>query len=222
MKLYIFRTVPLSIIRSFSLYTQQWHISYRFADSLRAGSEWNCSSKVKPEAATAVIELLMMGGKTPETCWAVNKSQDNKLEKLLHLVGDLFELSQVVLSLSTLTEHLSITDPDRDDVTNNLRVPSFYGIYRRQVTNSTGCGQYAWNTSGVWHWEILLIKASLCVTTVYRITQSHRETTGRIRYPNDSDTILTTRLHTHTQEHSLVSEILIHLSMIGFGMWIGS
>jgi superfamily II DNA/RNA helicase len=24
--------------------------------------------KVKPEAATAVIELLMMGGRTPETC----------------------------------------------------------------------------------------------------------------------------------------------------------
>ena len=37
-------------------------------------------TKVKPEAATAVIELLMMGGKTPETCWAVNKRQDNKLE----------------------------------------------------------------------------------------------------------------------------------------------
>jgi hypothetical protein len=26
------------------------------------------NKKVKPEAATAVIELLMMGGKTPETC----------------------------------------------------------------------------------------------------------------------------------------------------------
>ena len=25
-------------------------------------------TKVKPEAATAVIELLMMGGKTPKTC----------------------------------------------------------------------------------------------------------------------------------------------------------
>jgi len=25
-------------------------------------------AKVKPEATTAVIELLMMGGKTPETC----------------------------------------------------------------------------------------------------------------------------------------------------------
>ena len=32
-KLYMFRTVPLSIIRSFSLYTQQWYMSY----SLRAG-----------------------------------------------------------------------------------------------------------------------------------------------------------------------------------------
>jgi hypothetical protein len=37
-------------------------------------------TKVKPEAATAVIELLMMGEKTPETCWAVNKRQVNKLK----------------------------------------------------------------------------------------------------------------------------------------------
>ena len=48
---------------------------------------------VTPEAATAVIELLMMGGgETPKTCWAVNKRQDKKTEKLLHQVGDLFEL----------------------------------------------------------------------------------------------------------------------------------
>ena len=39
----MFRTVPLSIIRSFSLYTQQWYVymSYRFADNLRAGSRRN-------------------------------------------------------------------------------------------------------------------------------------------------------------------------------------
>ena len=40
----MFRTVPLSITRSFSLYTQQWYMSYRFADSLRAISQiyfWN-------------------------------------------------------------------------------------------------------------------------------------------------------------------------------------
>ena len=29
-KLYMFRTVPLSIIMSFPLYTQQWHMSYRY------------------------------------------------------------------------------------------------------------------------------------------------------------------------------------------------
>jgi len=38
------------------------------------------NTKVKPEAATAVTELLMMGGRTPETCWDVNKRHDNKLE----------------------------------------------------------------------------------------------------------------------------------------------
>jgi hypothetical protein len=37
-------------------------------------------TKVKPEAATAVTELLIMGGKTSETFWALNKRQDNKLE----------------------------------------------------------------------------------------------------------------------------------------------
>jgi hypothetical protein len=36
----------------------------------RPRTEHDChhDTKVKPEAATAVIELLMMGGKTPETC----------------------------------------------------------------------------------------------------------------------------------------------------------
>jgi len=37
-------------------------------------------TKVKPEAATAVVELLIIGGRTPETCWAVNNRQDNELK----------------------------------------------------------------------------------------------------------------------------------------------
>jgi hypothetical protein len=41
MKLYMFRTVPLSIIRSYSLYFQGWYLSYWFVDSYRAGSGWN-------------------------------------------------------------------------------------------------------------------------------------------------------------------------------------
>ena len=46
----------------------------------RTQHRYHHDTKVKPEAATAVIELLMMGGKTPETYWAVNKRQDNKLK----------------------------------------------------------------------------------------------------------------------------------------------
>jgi hypothetical protein len=42
----------------------------------RAQHDCHHDRKIKPEAATAVIELLTMGGKTPETCWAVNKRQD--------------------------------------------------------------------------------------------------------------------------------------------------
>ena len=34
----------------------------------RTQHEYHHDTKVKPEAATAVIELLMIGGKTPETC----------------------------------------------------------------------------------------------------------------------------------------------------------
>jgi hypothetical protein len=37
----MFRTVPLSIIRSLFTYTQQWYIWYRFVDSFRARPGWN-------------------------------------------------------------------------------------------------------------------------------------------------------------------------------------
>jgi hypothetical protein len=46
----------------------------------RTQHDYHHDTKVKPVAANAVTELLMMGGKTPETCSAVNKRQDNKLK----------------------------------------------------------------------------------------------------------------------------------------------
>ena len=59
-------------------------------------------TKVKSEAATAVIEFLMMGGRMPETCWAVNKRQDNKLENCcIWLVIYLKSLLQFLQSLNT-------------------------------------------------------------------------------------------------------------------------
>jgi len=68
----MFRTVPLSIIRRFSLYTQQWYMSYRFSDSLRAGSGRN------------VLILLARQRNCPKHVEFYSK---NKFEKLVHLVG---------------------------------------------------------------------------------------------------------------------------------------
>jgi len=46
MKLYMFQTVQFVCPSSgvYSVYTQQWHMSYRFVDSFRAGPGWNCES----------------------------------------------------------------------------------------------------------------------------------------------------------------------------------
>ena len=58
----MFWTVPLSVISSFSPYTQQWYMSYRFADSWQAGSGWNCPKHTEFYSR-------------------------NKFEKLAHVVG---------------------------------------------------------------------------------------------------------------------------------------
>ena len=86
-QLYMFRRDPLSIIRSISLYTQQWYMSYRFADSLRAGSgrNWFCSQAVWD------IPLLCVQWKTPDDGQRnspnhVEFYSKYKFEKLVHLV----------------------------------------------------------------------------------------------------------------------------------------
>jgi len=83
----MFRTVPLSIVRSFSLYTQQWYMSFRFADSLRSGS---CSQAVSKSIWHT--PLLCVQWKTPDdgqrNCPKhVEFYFKNKFEKLVHLVG---------------------------------------------------------------------------------------------------------------------------------------
>ena len=97
MKLYMFWTVPLSIIRSFSLYTQQWYMSYRLCHTTceqdqdgNAVPSWSCSQAVsKPVWHTP---LLCVQWKTPDDGQSncpkhVEFSYKNKLEKLVHLVG---------------------------------------------------------------------------------------------------------------------------------------
>jgi len=89
-KLYMFWTVPLSIIGSFSLYTQQWYMSYRSADNLRAVPSWSCSQAVSRPVWH--IPLLCVQWKTADdgqrNCPKhVEFYSKNKFEKLVHLVG---------------------------------------------------------------------------------------------------------------------------------------
>ena len=91
-KLYMFRTVPLSIIRSFSPYIQQWYRSCRFVDSLRAGSGRSLSCKQAVSKPVWHVPMLCVQWKTPDggrrNCPKhVKFYSKNKFEKLVHLVG---------------------------------------------------------------------------------------------------------------------------------------
>ena len=101
-KFYIFRTVPLSNIRSFSLYTQQWYyMSYMFVDSLRAGSGCNGSSILILLAScqqTCMTYTIAVRTVKNSWWWTEELSEtcrvlfQNKFEKLVHLVGLLWEI----------------------------------------------------------------------------------------------------------------------------------
>jgi len=68
MKLHTFRTVLPSVIRSFPLYTQQWYMSYMFADSLWAGAFASsiCSCSQAVSKPVWHISLLCVQWKTPD------------------------------------------------------------------------------------------------------------------------------------------------------------
>ena len=114
----MFRTVPLSIIRSFSLYTQQWFMSYRFVGSFRAGSGWNwVPSRSNMQAVSKPVWHI------PSLCvqWiTVDDGQrncpkhvefhfKNKFEKLVHLVG--FIIRNLSRCMVTWTSRLDSSTP---------------------------------------------------------------------------------------------------------------
>jgi len=90
----MFQTVPRSIIRSISLYTQQWYTSYRFADSLQAGSGWNSILILLASClhtgmtyTSAVCTVKYSWWWTEELSETCRVSFQNKIEKSVHLVG---------------------------------------------------------------------------------------------------------------------------------------
>ena len=66
----MFQTVPLFIVRSFSLYTQQWYMSYRFADSLQAKSGRNAkkAKKTYQYRNTKNCSVLILLTSCQQTC----------------------------------------------------------------------------------------------------------------------------------------------------------
>jgi len=83
----MFQTVPLSIIRSFSLYTQQQYMSYKFAGGLfRPDSARKLSANLYDIYHCCVYseKLLTMDRGTGKHAEFYSK---NKFEKLVHLVG---------------------------------------------------------------------------------------------------------------------------------------
>jgi len=95
----MFRTVLLSIIRSLSLYTQQWYMSYRFADRLRGVPSWSCSQAVSKPVWH--IPLLCVQWKTPDdgqrNCPKhLEFYSKNKFEKLVHLVDTILRTNIVI------------------------------------------------------------------------------------------------------------------------------
>jgi hypothetical protein len=67
---YIHLNVKLKVCKSVHHRTILCFVRGRADRSARPRTKHDChhDTKVKPEAATAVTELLMMGRKTPETC----------------------------------------------------------------------------------------------------------------------------------------------------------
>jgi hypothetical protein len=89
MKLYMFRTVPLSIISSYSLYTQQWYMSYRFVDSFRARSGWSCSKLSVWHKPLLSVQWIAPDDGQRNYAKHVEFHFQTKFEKSVHLVGSI-------------------------------------------------------------------------------------------------------------------------------------
>ena len=81
----------------YSLYTQQWYMSYTFVDSFRAGPGWNCISilvQLESCLQTSVWHIPLLSVQWINSWWWTDElsetcrvSWQNKFLKLVHLVG---------------------------------------------------------------------------------------------------------------------------------------
>jgi len=106
----MFRTVPLSVIRRFSLYTQQWCMSYRFAESLTASRiRMNLQFRPDPAHCQAVnkpvwhIPLPCLQWKTPDDRQRNCPKHVELYSKYIHILSAYSWFYYKNLSLYTVT-----------------------------------------------------------------------------------------------------------------------
>jgi hypothetical protein len=88
---------------------------------------------VKPEAATAVVELLMMGVRTSETCWAVHKRQVVNLRNCWVRLVDLFE---PVSFFSTIKWMIFVTEKQCVFYETNIKFSGAFAKLRKATISS--------------------------------------------------------------------------------------
>jgi hypothetical protein len=113
-KLYMFRAVPLPVIRSYALYIRHWHMLYGFEDSLRAGWGWNRSLIPILHASCRQTCIACAGAECtvdnswwwaeelPETC---KVSYQNKFGKISASVGF------IIKKFVTMHSHMKLKVP---------------------------------------------------------------------------------------------------------------
>jgi len=102
-KLYMFRTVPLSIIRGFSLYTQQWFMCWQLASRIRTEPVPSSSCPQAVSKPVWHIPLVCVQWKTPDdgqrNCPKhVEFFFQNKFEQLMRVVSFIIRVYHVAWS----------------------------------------------------------------------------------------------------------------------------
>jgi hypothetical protein len=164
----MFGRVPLSIIRIFALYTQQWYMSYRFTDSLRAG--WSCSQAVNKPVCIAVYTVENSWWWTEELSQICRVSFQNKFEKLLHLVGFIIRTENSTLRNINWRKKLCCTQP---------LIPVL------QIHSCTTC--YGLFTCNCLHlWSAILLLHMACVKCGLKVAYSEQAETCLFLYICDA------------------------------------
>ena len=179
MKLYLFRTVRLSIIRSFSLYTRQWYMSYRFADGLRAGSGRNCTSILILLAScqqTYMSYTIAVCTVKNSWWWRQKLSetsrvsiQNKNFEKLAHLVGSIIRnLSRCTVTWTSNMETWLFNIPTRGDISLLLVCSScfLFLIGMQAITHTTDYSVFLFKFDKTICWHTRILRILSCINSM--------------------------------------------------------